>query len=52
VDLKEEDSEEDKAEDDLITIGLPPNKTLQDETTTVFDLVHRGRQRQEHFKAL
>lgn len=29
------------------------NHSVEDEeTTTVFDLVHRGRQRQQHFKAL
>lgn len=31
---------------------LTLNNTLEEDSTTVFDLVHRGRQRQQHYKQL
>ena len=52
VDLKEEDSDAENDRDHQIVHRAQTTNSIDDEATTVFDLVHRGRQRQQHYKAL
>ena len=44
--------DEDNDEDQPYCLTLDKNEYEDPDTTTVFDLVHRGRQRDQHFRAL